>query len=250
MADILLFGGTSEGRELCGHISQLGLSATVCVATQYGESMLPDMDNIHVLAGRKDRDDIAALLQTEKPDIVIDATHPYATGVSDNVYAACQCGGARYIRANRPGSDSDETNSFDSLKEMVEWANGTEGIVFSAMGSKHAADLAAINGYADRVVLRILPDCDALAGCIALGYPPRNIICMQGPFSYDLNVAMFRQTGAKLMLTKDSGGRGGFDEKLRAAKDCDMDVAVLRRPQQHGSHSLEEIKKIIEGLGK
>ena len=32
-----------------------------------------------------------------------------------------------------------------------------------------------------------------LERCLTLGFPPKNIICMQGPFSRELNVALLRQ---------------------------------------------------------
>ena len=40
---------------------------------------------------------------------------------------------------------------------------------------------------------------------------------MQGPFSCEMNAATIRQTGAKYLVTKESGAAGGFLEKLEAA---------------------------------
>lgn len=38
---ILLFGGTSEGRELAEWLAGEGVGVTLCVATGYGASLIP-----------------------------------------------------------------------------------------------------------------------------------------------------------------------------------------------------------------
>ena len=74
-----------------------------------------------------------------------------------------------------------------------------------------------MHDYAERIVLRILPLESSLQIALKLGYKPAHIICMQGPFSKELNVAMLKKYGSKFMVTKDSGAVGGFDEKVEAA---------------------------------
>ena len=40
MTDIVLFGGTTEGRIIAELLQKKGVSTVVCVATEYGESLL------------------------------------------------------------------------------------------------------------------------------------------------------------------------------------------------------------------
>lgn len=54
---------------------------------------------------------------------------------------------------------------------------------------------------------------DSLAKAVELGYKPANVVCMQGPFEEDLNIAMIKHFNAKYLVTKDSGKAGGFEEK-------------------------------------
>ena len=70
--------------------------------------------------------------------------------------------------------------------------------------------------YDLRLYARILPVRPSLDRALDLGYLPAHIICMQGPFTTELNAAMFRQTGARYVVTKNSGRTGGFQEKLEA----------------------------------
>lgn len=53
---------------------------------------------------------------------------------------------------------------------------------------------------------------------------------MQGPFSRELNHALFRHFETTLMVTKDSGEAGGVDEKIEAAWDLGIEVVMIERP--------------------
>ena len=41
MKQALIFAGTTEGRRLAQALAQAGIPASVCVATEYGETLLP-----------------------------------------------------------------------------------------------------------------------------------------------------------------------------------------------------------------
>jgi precorrin-6x reductase len=71
---------------------------------------------------------------------------------------------------------------------------------------------------------------------------------MQGPFSRELNRAMFTAAGAAILVTKNSGPQGGFAEKLDAAGDLGMRVALLTRPVEPDGMSLERALRELAGL--
>ena len=70
---------------------------------------------------------------------------------------------------------------------------------------------------------------------------------MQGPFSYELNLAMLRQIQAEYFVTKESGRAGGFAEKLRAAAEAGAVAVVIGRPEVEGE-SLEAVMKRMDEL--
>lgn len=90
MCNICVFAGTTEGRELVEFLAGQPVQATVCVATEYGETLLPEAENITVLAGRIPVEDIIRMLQRMRFDLVIDATHPYATSITESICTACR----------------------------------------------------------------------------------------------------------------------------------------------------------------
>ena len=54
MNKILIFSGTTEGRMLAQTLSENGIHCIVSVATEYGESVMPEMEGVTVHKGRMD----------------------------------------------------------------------------------------------------------------------------------------------------------------------------------------------------
>jgi precorrin-6x reductase len=96
----------------------------------------------------------------------------------------------------------------------------------------------------------MLPGIEGLQTCLELGYPSAHRICMQGPFSRELNRAMFAAAGAAILVTKNSGPQGGFTEKLEAAGDLGMRVALLTRPAEPDGMPLERALRELAGLAE
>lgn len=246
MADVLLFGGTSEGRILANRLQEKNVSALVCVATEYGENLLEPGGSLRVHTGRLTEEEIASLIALESPVRVIDATHPYASQIRQNVMSACQATKTPYLRVLRDACPLSDCNTFETMQELVSWLNTQSGTVFSMLGAKEAAQLTAIPDYASRVWLRVLPSIESLSACLAAGFPAKHILCMQGPFSEEMNLAMLRAANANILVTKESGTTGGFPEKLSAAKKMGIQIAVLKRPAQEGGYALQELLRRIE----
>ena len=99
---LAVFSGTSEGHALCRFLSARGAQADVYVATEYGAAVMEPMDGVTVHEGRLDTAEIAARLDADT--LLVDATHPYAAAVTDNLRAACAQTGAQYERLLRPAT--------------------------------------------------------------------------------------------------------------------------------------------------
>lgn len=241
MYDVILFGGTTEGRLLGEELCRLFLPSLICTATEYGGELVNITSSAAKLRmGRISESEMRSLFTCHQPKLIIDATHPYATQVTKNLRAACEALELRYLRIVRECLSSDGCYQCETMPELISLLNSKPGKIFSTLGAKEAPALTAVEDYKKRIILRILPQPFVLDKCLKLGYSPANIICMQGPFSEKINLAMFIETGAALLVTKESGEQGGFEEKLSAARACDMDVLVLRRPPEADGISLNE----------
>lgn len=249
MDKILLFAGTTEGRNLAEFLEKNQIPAEVCVATQYGETLLEEGKYLHVHAGRLDETEMEQQIQKKQITLVIDATHPYAVIVSQNIRRACSRTGTEYIRLARKETDASWKQEMEDVTEVASVAEAAaflakkEGRIFAATGSKELSAYQVIPDYQNRVVARVLSTPEAVSECAMLGFSGKNLICMQGPFTEDLNVAMLRQAQASWMVTKESGKAGGFLEKLRAAKKAGAKLVVIKRPGERSEEIAEDQKE-------
>ncbi len=247
---IVIFGGTSEGRELSCELAKAGAEVVVSVASDYGVEEQGSAEGVTVESGPKEEAEIRAMIADA--DTVIDATHPYAVIVTDNIRNAAEAEGVERLRLLRDESRiSSEGNGKDNLngasdiwfaedaEDAARMAAQMRGRVLLTTGSK---DLGIYGGLLDPELLfpRVLPLVSSIEACEAAGIPHRNIIAVQGPFSEELNKAVIREYEIDVMITKDSGAAGGFPEKISAAKDCQIPVIVIARPEEEGL-SFEEI---------
>ena len=89
---------------------------------------------------------------------------------------------------------------------------------------------------------------DSLERCLSLGFPPKNIICMQGPFTKEMNAATLGQYHIKTLVTKNTGDYGGFREKADAAREAGCALLVVERPVQEEGLCMEEMQETIMGM--
>jgi precorrin-2 dehydrogenase/sirohydrochlorin ferrochelatase/precorrin-6A/cobalt-precorrin-6A reductase len=244
---ILIFGGTTEGRLLFEQLQDLGIQADLHVATAYGKELVDEGTQGFIESGRLDAEGMVSLFQKRMPEMVVDATHPYAVEVTKNLKSACETGGIPYLRLNRAATKADGVILCESIEEAVEWLDQRLGAVLSTIGSKGLRHLTGIRDYENRVYARILPLAEAVEDAVALGFKGNHLICMQGPFSVEMNLAMLRQYKCEYLLTKDSGASGGFEEKLAAAKAAGVQVVLVGRPSDSDGLSYEQVLRVITG---
>ena len=241
---MLIFGGTTEGRLLAQALSQRGLPATVSVATPLGAQELSGLPGITPLVGRKTAQEMAELLKSF--DRCVDATHPYAVEVTEHIRAAAEAAGLPVLRLVRQPDGGELCRRAKDMAGAADMLEQMPGHVLLTTGSKELHHFAR-PGLAERCYPRVLPMADSLERCLTLGFPPKNIICMQGPFSRELNVALLRQYHIQTLVTKDTGGYGGFREKAEAAREAGCALLVVERPRRETGLTLEEIqKKLME----
>ena len=101
MCKVILFGGTTEGNETAEFLAEHQVETLVCVATEYGATRMKESPYLRISSTRLDEQAMEALIEAEKPEIVVDATHPYAKEVTANIKAACRAENTEYMRLLR-----------------------------------------------------------------------------------------------------------------------------------------------------
>ena len=236
---VLLFGGTTEGRELAARLAGRGQRTILCVATDYGREVLePELlanPCLDVRIGRMDAEEMRRLILEEEPGLVVDATHPYADQVTRNVREACEKTGRECLRCLRPRSGAESPESgvvrVPSVQAAVVWLAARDGNILVTTGSKELAAFSQLPDFATRVYARVLPTLPSLSACLDQGLSGRHIIAMQGPFSEETNRSQLAEFNCRFLVTKDTGDNGGFREKVRAAGEAGAVALVIDRPE-------------------
>ena len=251
MTKICLFAGTTEGRRLAEFLRKQDAELTVCVATEYGGSLIDDRNHMDLSCKRLSGEEILRLLEDKCFDLVIDATHPYAVLATQNIAEACQKTGTEYLRLLRSASSvSKDAVTFPDIPSAVSFLNSTGGNILLTTGSKELAKFTGLQDFSERVYARVLPMQSSLEACADAGLKPSHIIAMQGPFSEEMNIAMIRSCHAEWLVTKDSGETGGFDAKASAAERTNTGLIIIGRPaQQEGYSEAEVISMLCKRFG-
>ena len=247
MEKILVFAGTIEGRKIAEFLNDYGISAYVCVATEYGESLLPKGEHLQISHERLTEEEMEALIGREGFTLVVDATHPYASVVTENIKAACSAKNVTYLRLLRESEnwESEDVVCVDSVQEAAAYLSGTTGNILATTGSKELKSYTVIPEYEERVYARVLSLPEVVKSCAELGFTGKHLICMQGPFSLEMNTAMLRQYDIRYMVTKETGKNGGFPEKVEAAKRAGATLVVIGRPIKEEGLSFTACKKAL-----
>lgn len=251
MCKILIFGGTTEGRLLAEFCMDKEIPAVVSVVSGYGRELLKESPFIKVRTSPMDGKAMETYLKTGGFELAVDATHPYAVEVTENIRQACEAAKVRRIRCLRetPGQSAalSENSSLDvkkvyvsSPEEAVSFLENRPGRVLVTTGSKELAAFSGLENFKERVYARVLPSVEAIEKAAELGIEKSHLIGMQGPFSEEMNTALIRQVKAEYLVTKETGAAGGFEEKLRAAGRCGITAVILTHPKEKEGCSLKE----------
>ena len=258
---IFVAAGTKDGRELVSTLLEAGYDVTASVVSAYGDKLLKDNKSksakgkLIVNDKPLDEDALAAYLSDCNITAFVDATHPYAVNVSRNAMSACERGKLPYIRYERDITSLkyDKVHLVHSYAEATEMAAKLGKNIFLTTGSRNLDKFTTAEELkGSNIIARVLPTGEVVAMCEELGLTPRQIVALEGPFSCELNVALFKRYEADVIVTKNSGAIGGTDDKLLAAEELSLPVIVIDRPKMEYSnlaHSFDEVLSFLVKFG-
>ncbi len=252
MKSVLIFSGTTEGRTLAERLHEDGMNCTVCVATEYGTMVMEPMEGVKLHQGRLSTDEMKMLITSEDFLAVVDATHPFATLVSENIKNSLVGTHTPYIRLKRETQDVrgeyEGVTYYPDSRTCAKALETVKGIILLTTGSKELKAFCENEEVRSRIYARVLPGLESISLCMENNLVGKQILALQGPFSVEMNEAMIRQYKIECLVTKESGVNGGYFEKLQAAQNTGIPVMVIGNPEVLPGLSFEEVCKEIELL--
>lgn len=229
-----VFSGTSDGNQLANELAGQGYPVVVSAATEYGREVAAQhCPGVSVWAGHQGVEARKQALSQHQARAIVDATHPYASLISEQLMSLSRSLDIPYLRFERHSSF--ETNNAivcAATEQAAEQAVKLGRRIFLTTGSKDLAIFLNAPGAAEREwFVRVTPEPEFIQRAIDLGIPRSHICAMQGPFSQAFNEALWRDLKIDCVITKDSGDAGGFNAKVAAAQALDIPLLVIKRPK-------------------
>lgn len=217
---VLILGGTGEARRLATALVAEGADVLSSLAGRVVNPLLPPGEAR--IGGFGGATGLTAWLQTHPVQAMVDATHPFAATMTASAAAAADVTGVPLLRLQRPGwfpQPGDDWSWVDSQAEAAIAVAGFDS-VFLTTGRR---GLAAFAGLTARCLVRSVdPPSPPL--------PERTtLVLARGPFTVEEELALMRQHGVGVGVTKDSGG-AMTAAKLTAARELGLPVVLIRRP--------------------
>jgi len=226
---ILLMSGTKDGRELIQTLSRTGFDIIATTTTVYGGSLIEPSEGVSVIDYPLDLQALIETINKQGVKILVDATHPYASGASENAMQAAERSGISYVRYERETLDIEGGKWFSTYDEMIAYLKDKEGNVLLTIGANNLERFTKALAL-ERLYARVLPMSKIILKCESYGLKAKNILGVQGPFSLKYNEAMIEAYNIRYMVSKATAKTGGFDQKVLAAKNKGVELLVLERP--------------------
>jgi precorrin-6A/cobalt-precorrin-6A reductase len=240
MSRILILGGTLEARELAERLAKRAdLEIVVSLA---GRTKSPAPQPVPVRSGGfGGAAGLAEYLRSERIDVLIDATHPYAAIISANAGIAAHHAGVPLIALRRPpwGAISGDrwieaSDVADAVRRLAEQPRR----VFVTLGGSELAPLA--NSPQHFYLIRSVDP-------VELPLPRVSYIVARGPFREADERALIHTHAIDVVIAKNSGGTASYG-KIAAARALGVEVIMLRRPAPPDAPAVETVDQVIAWL--
>jgi precorrin-6A/cobalt-precorrin-6A reductase len=220
---VLLLGGTGEARELAQVLVDAGVAVVSSLAGRVERPRLPAGEVR--MGGFGGVEGLRAWLVDHGVTAVVDATHPFAEGISANAVAACAASGVPLLRLARPGwSGAPGAEGWHWVDGHAEAATLTASLGRRPLLTVGRQPLDHFVGplAGHRAVVRVVdpPEIELPA--------PWLVLMDRGPYDLAGELELLGEHSVDVLVTKDSGGRYTWP-KMAAAGQLGVPVVVVRR---------------------
>ena len=239
---VLILGGTTEASALVAALARRnGVVPVLSLAGRTERPVLPDV--AFRIGGFGGADGLAAYLQNEAIDAIVDATHPFAARMCWNAAQACARTGVPILRFGRPAwaaVPGDRWIDVPTGEAAAAVLGESPRRVFLTVGrlSLPAFGAAPQHHYVVRSI-------DAPEDLSML--PHRRLLLARGPFDAEAEEALMRAEAVEILVTKNSGGPATAG-KIAAARRLSLPVVMVARPPRPSMPAAGSVEDVVAWL--
>ena len=251
---LLILGGTHEAYSLAEYLtSNFPSEKLITVSSLSGATSNPKIPaGLVKIGGFGGFLGLKNYLINENISIVVNATHPYATQISENSNAVAKEIGISYFRLSRPPWEKfcgdqwiDVPNIENAANYLIEneksLLNNLSTLnIFLTTGARELNFFKKCNSYNFFVRTVDVPYNNAML-------PNAKFLQERGPFLFDNEVSLFQKYSIKLLITKNSGGSPTY-AKIEASRKLNIPIIMVRRPISPSSETCFSLDETIEWI--
>lgn len=231
--------GTSDAVEIIGKLAEHeDLEVIATTTTRYGGDLALSAGADEIIVGRLGVQEITDLLDVNKIDLLVDATHPFASEASINALKSAHKTETKYVRFERPTIKIPDNDQIFQVSTFPKAALMAIEIIKKTDNSRmmHLAGVSTLHHMIKvinpgLIITRVLPRVYSIKKSLEIGIPSENIIAMQGTFSKEFNKALMKEYAVDVVVTKESGEIGGTHSKMAAAIELNIPIIIVQRPK-------------------
>lgn len=236
---LLLLAGTREARELANSLAGLDtwrVTASLADVTDAPLELAADTRT----GGFGGIDGLASYLETNRIDVVVDATHPFASQMSTHAAKACERLNTPLLRVERTAWSPPSGAQWISVATLEAAAKTlpTGARAFLTVGGNSLTPFAHRDDVWFLVRMLNRAGTPPFKHCKTIIAPP--------PEECEDDAALMREHGITHLVTKNAGGPAGA--KLEAAAALEIPTVMVERPALPDAPTVNTVTGAMEWL--
>ncbi len=263
---ILIFGGTKEAIEIANILGGGNHEIIFSLKGVTKNPKLPLSSKVR-FGGFGGVEGLKNYLLANYVDLVIDATHPFAREISNNLVDGCDLAGVELVRFVRPAwqggkegkgdkegredkRDKEGKRGEEKAKQKIKWRefNNIEKAINSL---PFKARVFLTTGHKNLELVQKRADCFFLIRTIE---PPKinlpdncQIIIARPPFELKQEISLLKKNNISHLLAKNSGAKQ-IEAKINAAIEQHIDIYIISRPKLKPAKQYSHIGLLIDDI--
>jgi precorrin-6A/cobalt-precorrin-6A reductase len=238
---LLILGGTAEARVLAERATALfgdGLRVTTSLAgrTRHPAALAGEVRS----GGFGGSEGLGAYLRAASVDLMVDATHPFATRISAAAATACRAHGVPLLALARPPWIPQPGDRWIDVASAADAAAILPSLGCRAFLTIGHSELHAFSGITNvHFVVRLVDPPPSPPPLVSY-----ELILARGPFASEAERLIMAHHAIDVLVAKASGGVSTA-AKLDAARALGVPVMMLRRPEPEHAEHVERVEDTL-----
>jgi precorrin-6A/cobalt-precorrin-6A reductase len=242
MKRVLILGGTGEAAQLAAQAVALpGIEVITSMAGRVRQPVAPA--GRMRMGGFGGAEGLINYVREQHIELLIDATHPFASQMSHHAAVAAQACGLPHLMLVRPPWEpmtGDRWRAVESITAAVTVLPGMARRVFLTIGRQELAAFAPLRNlwFLMRMIDPPVPGTPV---------PPGTLVLERGPFTLEDERQLLQTHAIEAMVSKNSGGDATY-AKIVAARELGLLVVMIQRPPMPAGEQVADVERAMAWL--